>query len=343
MITHGIDVSQFQGIIDWEVVKDRVDFAIIRCGYGQDIPGQDDKMFRRNADECTRLGIPFGVYLYSYAKSVEDARGEAAHTLRLIEGYKMAFPVYYDLEDENTTGKQSNETIANIAKEYATIMEDNGYFVGMYASLYWWRTKLTSPIFNRYTRWVANYASELNFDKPYDMWQYSSTGRIEGIDGFVDLNYCYADFPAIIKRLGLNGFTPSDGETPTPPTPLRYKIGDTVRFNHVFLTSESTTPLRPYRNVGTITRIQTGARNPYLIGRDQGWVNDQVIEGQVRYLSNPTYMGDSLVNALAEINQDISFENRRRIAALNGIPNYQGTSRQNMELLRLLKEGKLIS
>lgn len=70
VLTYGIDVSQYQGLIDWEVAKDHIDFAIIRCGYGQDIPGQDDNLFKRNADECTRLGIPFGVYLYSYAKIV---------------------------------------------------------------------------------------------------------------------------------------------------------------------------------------------------------------------------------------------------------------------------------
>lgn len=340
MVTNGIDVSQFQGIIDWEVVKEHIDFAIIRCGYGQDIRSQDDTLFKRNADECTRLGIPFGVYLYSYAKSPSDARGEAAHVLRLIQGYKLAYPVYYDLEDENTTGKQSNDTIAAIAKQFGDILEQSGYFVGMYASLYWWRTKLTNVVFNRYTRWVANYANELNFDKPYDMWQYSSTGFVQGISTNVDLNYCYADFPEIIKRLGLNGFSASDGTTNSQ---LRYKIGDTVRFNYVFLTSESSTPLRPYRNTGTITRIVSGTRNPYLIGKDQGWVNDQVIEGQIRYLSNPNYVGDSFVNALAEINQDISFANRRRIAELNGITNYQGTARQNLELLGLLKEGKLIS
>ena len=66
MTTDGIDVSQYQGVIDWEKVKGHIDFAIIRCGYGQDIEGQDDRMFKRNADECTRLNIPFGVYLYSY-------------------------------------------------------------------------------------------------------------------------------------------------------------------------------------------------------------------------------------------------------------------------------------
>ena len=73
VLTNGIDVSQYQGLINWEVVKNHIDFAIIRCGYGQDIIGQDDELFKRNADECTRLNIPFGVYLYSYAKNVETS------------------------------------------------------------------------------------------------------------------------------------------------------------------------------------------------------------------------------------------------------------------------------
>ena len=92
VLTNGIDVSQYQGLINWEVVKNHIDFAIIRCGYGQDIIGQDDELFKRNADECTRLNIPFGVYLYSYAKNVEDARGEARHVMRLVKDYKMAYP-----------------------------------------------------------------------------------------------------------------------------------------------------------------------------------------------------------------------------------------------------------
>lgn len=336
MTTHGIDVSQYQGVIDWEIVQDRVDFAILRCGFGQDRTDQDDRLFKRNADECTRLGIPFGVYLYSYAKNSSDARGEAQHVLRLVKNYKMAYPVYYDLEDNNTTGKQSNDVIANIAKTFADELEANGYYVGMYASLYWWNTKLTDPIFDNYTRWVANYAAELNYDKPYDMWQYSSTGWVQGVPTIVDMNYCYADFPAIIKRAGKNNF---DIDTAVE----QYKLGDTVRFSYVFLTSESSNPLRPYRNVGKITRIVKNTRNPYLIGNDQGWVNDQVIEGRVSYLSNPNYVGDSLVGALQQINVDTSFENRQHLAKLNGITNYVGSAAQNLQLLQLLKEGKLIS
>lgn len=152
----------------------------------------------------------------------------------------------------------------------------------------------------------------------------------------VDLNYCYKDFPEIIRNAGLNNF---NNQTETN----QYQVGDHVRFQYVFLTSESTNPLRPYRQTGIITRIVPNARNPYLIGQDDGWVNDQVIEGKVTLLSNSDYQGNSLVDALNEIGVDSSFENRRRLAMLNGITSYQGTNYQNTLLLNLLKEGQLVS
>lgn len=334
MVTNGIDVSQYQGMIDWETVKNEIDFAILRIGYGQDEIQQDDKMFKRNADECTRLNIPFGVYIYSYALTPAMAIGEANHVLRLVEGYKMAYPVYYDLEDEKTTATLSNEEIANITKAFADTMEANKYYVGVYANLYWWNEILTSPMYERYARWIARYASELNYAGDYGMWQYTDKGRVNGIVGDVDLNYGYVDYPTLIQSLGLNNYGDS--------TSQRYKIGDMVHFNHVFLTSDSTTPLRPYQNFGEITKIEEGTRNPYLIGVDQGWVNDQIIEGQVMYIGNVSYIGDSLIDALNQINIDSSYVNRKRIAMLNNIYNYSGTLEENMVLLRLLQQGKLI-
>ena len=203
----------------------------------------------------------------------------------------------------------------------------------MYASLFWFRTKLTSPIFNEYTKWIARYNDELNYDGEYGMWPYSATGNVLGIDTMVDLNYAYKDFPQIIEEGGYNNFSNTNL--------TRYKIGDEVEFHHVFLTSESTQPLMPYRHFGIITRIVQGARNPYLIGQDAGWVNDQVIERKIRYLSAPDYTGNSFTDALRSIQEDASFANRTKLAKLNGIDNYTGSQRQNDELLRLLKEGKL--
>ena len=202
----GIDVSEHQGIINWDKLKGKIDYAILRVGYGSDILSQDDKYFKRNADECTRLKIPFGVYLYSYATTVSQAESEAKHVLRLIKGYKLDYPVYYDLEDENTTGKQSNTTIAQIAQTFCKSLESNGYFVGVYANTYWFNTKLTDKIFNNYVRWVAEYNKSCNYKGKYHMWQYTSTGRLDGIAGNVDMNYCYEEYSQVIKSKSLNGY-----------------------------------------------------------------------------------------------------------------------------------------
>lgn len=115
MVKHGIDVSKFQGLIDWQEVKKHIDFAIIRCGYGSNLESQDDPYFKRNADECTRFKNSFWGYLYSLGTNEREALSEAEHVLRLVKDYQMAYPVYYDLEDNNTTGRQSNQTIADIA------------------------------------------------------------------------------------------------------------------------------------------------------------------------------------------------------------------------------------
>lgn len=336
MVKDGIDVSQYQGIINWELVKDHIDFAILRCGYGQDIPGQDDPTFQRNADECTRLGIPFGVYLYSYAMDEKAALSEAKHVMRLIRNYQMEYPIYLDLEDPRV-GRLTNEQIEKNCRVWSDELIKNHYFPGFYASYFWWRTKLTGALFKRYTRWVARYSEELGAEG-FDMWQYTDKGFVEGINAPVDMDYAYRDFPAEIKAGGFNNFVVE--ETP-PQQENQYKIGDHVTFDHVFISSTSNIPLIPYMNHGTITRIEPQARNPYLIGNGLGWVNDDSITGKENYLSHPTYQGDSFVDALTQIGVDASYQNRKAIAKNNGIENYTGSARQNLELLRLLKEGRL--
>ena len=191
----GIDVSTFQGDIDWEKVKNAgIDFAVIRCGFGSNTERYDDAKWKRNADECTRLGIPFGAYLYSYAQTTEGAKSEAAHALRLLEGYKLSLPVYLDLEDDTVAGC-SNEVIGQIADTFCAALQDAGYDVGIYANLNWWNNRLTSSAFDNpaWHKWVAQWGSECTYNGDYTMWQYTSSGSVDGISGNVDMDIWYGE------------------------------------------------------------------------------------------------------------------------------------------------------
>lgn len=201
-ISKGVDVSEHNRTIDWEAAKnDGVKFAIIRVGYGNDLTNQDDKYWLRNVSECERLGIPYGVYIYSYAKNADMARSEADHVLRLIKGHDLSYPVYFDMEDKsqfNATGGDPTE-LAKIASAFSEKIEAAGYEVGIYANRNWFTNYLTDPVFDNWVRWVAEYGvSQCQYGGEYGMWQLSSGGRVKGIDypaddegGRVDVNLMY--------------------------------------------------------------------------------------------------------------------------------------------------------
>jgi GH25 family lysozyme M1 (1,4-beta-N-acetylmuramidase) len=200
----GIDVSSHQGKIDWDSVKNSgIDFAILRLGFGSDIESQDDETFERNVKECDRVGIPWGAYLYSYALTVEDAKSEANHALRLLKGKNPKYPIVFDMEDadcyKNDHGMPSHQTLVNICKAFLSTVEDAGYYVSLYASLSWLNNQLNTTELDRYDKWVAQWNSTCNYKKPYGIWQYSDSGSVDGINGRVDMNYSYKDYPAIIS------------------------------------------------------------------------------------------------------------------------------------------------
>lgn len=181
-----IDVSEWQGVIDWNKAKPQIDGAILRCGCGT---SYNDNQWAQNVAECERLGIPFGVYLYSYAKDTVAAKKEAEHVLRMVKGHKLAFPVYFDSEQSGT------ERFAHTtAATFCPIIEAAGYRVGIYSTAAWFRNYIDLP---QYTRWVASWGS--NNGKPQNkpnvqnmgMWQYTSVGKINGIKGNVDVSLCY--------------------------------------------------------------------------------------------------------------------------------------------------------
>ena len=198
MSKKGIDVSEFQGKIDWEKVKnDGIEFAILRCGYGMDFSNQDDVEYERNANECERLGIPYGVYLMSYANTVEKARSEAKHVLRLIEGRKISLGVWHDIEDNGTSGAINKETLTNIINTFCNTIKNAGHRVGVYANLNWLENKIEKTIKDNYDIWVAQYYSKCEYEGKYIMWQHTSSGKVNGISTNVDINILYEDLPVI--------------------------------------------------------------------------------------------------------------------------------------------------
>ena len=198
MSIKGVDVSYWQGEnIDWNKVKaDGVKFAILRCGYS--LSGVDST-FERNVKECERVGIPWGAYYFSYAESVKEAEKELANCLKILKGKKPSYPIYYDLEDEATTGRQSKATILAMSKIFVEGLEKAGYWAGIYANLNWFNSRLTDAWYDKKAKWVAQYNDKCTYKKAYGMWQYTSSGKVNGISGKVDMNCCYVDYPAKIK------------------------------------------------------------------------------------------------------------------------------------------------
>ena len=223
-ILKGIDVSYCQNKIDWDTAKASglVDFAILQAGYGRET-SQVDTQFERNYAACKRLGIPCGAYWFSYAMSADEAKREAQVFLQTIKGKSFEYPVYMDLElaKQFALGKA---TCSAIVDAFLSVLEQSGYYAGLYCSTYYLDNYLSDSIKSRYTVWCAQYASKCTYQNPYGIWQYNVAGNeeydiigqksIPGIIGECDMDYCYTDYPAIIKAAGLNGFAKST----EPPT-----------------------------------------------------------------------------------------------------------------------------
>ena len=201
MSLNGIDVSSHQGIIDWDKVKasGQVDFAILRIGFGDDIQSQDDVQFERNYNECLRLGIPFGFYFFTYAMSKENFDSEIRHIKRLLSGKKetTTLPLWIDVENDGSYNWRnlSNQSMLNIFKEYQIALKDFGWNFGIYSSASaFWNEKMFDPWYDTIDKWVALYDSNFWFNRETAIWQNSSSGRIDGINGRVDTNISFKNY-----------------------------------------------------------------------------------------------------------------------------------------------------
>ena len=186
----GVDISEMNGSVDFAALKQAgVEFAIIRCGYGNDIPFQDDKCFYENVKRADAAGMPWGTYLYSYARNSDMARSEARHVLRLLNGGNPAYGVWYDVEDP----QQAGADLVSICEAFCGMVEAAGLYVGIYSILSWMNTKLSNSRLDKYDKWVAQWNSVCNYKKPYGIWQCTDYLTIAGktFDG----NYAYNDYP----------------------------------------------------------------------------------------------------------------------------------------------------
>lgn len=220
-IVHGIDVSKYQKEIDWQKVKESgVKYAIIRVGfrgYGKTGGLGADTYFEQNIKGALEAGIKVGVYLFSQATTVKEAVEEANYTLDKIKGYDITMPVVMDYEYAHVNGREGGRLYdANLSKAQATkiclafceTVEAAGYEPMLYANSTMLKNKLNaSEISNRYKVWLANYTSMTAYEGEYDFWQYSSKGKVNGIEGSVDCNFWYQEAEPEVDVPKMTGFT----------------------------------------------------------------------------------------------------------------------------------------
>ena len=202
----GIDISEFNGIIDFNKVSKEVDFVMIRATFGK----KEDKMFRRNAKGCVENSIPFGFYFYSYALNEKEAKEEVSYFLTKVGEYKndVTFPLAIDMEDSDSYKKKNgfptNAMLCNICQIACDEIAKAGYIPIIYANLDWFTHYLTESSIDRYYKWLAWWSQDSikKVEKSkYQMLQYSCIGKIEGIGGNVDINESFTEFNKLKKYI----------------------------------------------------------------------------------------------------------------------------------------------
>ena len=204
VLLEGIDVSSYQGSINWAAVAKTKHFAILRAGTGFKGVDNKDSKFEDNYRDAKNAGVKVGAYYYSYAQSVEGAKNEANWFLNHLKGKKFEWPVYYDIEEAS----QFEAGIHNaIAKAFCSILEEHNYYCGIYASGSRWSYNFDDEVKTKYTAWVAHWGvSKPSYTGSYAVWQKSSTGSVNGISGAVDLDESYIDFTPIMSQYSKNGY-----------------------------------------------------------------------------------------------------------------------------------------
>lgn len=188
----GVSISATQGIVDWKQVKEEsIDYVMLCCGFSKGDQIEQDAYFQTNAEACMKYQIPFGTYLNCGAVNREQGEAEAEFTIAILKPYLPEYPVVLCLGDCDTTLMLKKEIMGDIAQAYCEGIMRAGYVPGVCANKYWFSNLLTDKRFENWSRWVIQHHKECTFAGTYDMWQYTSDARIQGIHGSVQISECY--------------------------------------------------------------------------------------------------------------------------------------------------------
>ena len=265
----GIDVSKFQGVVDYEKVKvSGVDFVIIKAGEKY----SKNEMLEINYAGAKSAGLHVGAYWYSRALSAAEAKNEAASCISALSGKQLDYPVYFDLE-EQVQFDRGRAFCSEIVSAFCDALEAAGYFAGLYISRSPLQNYITDEVAKRYALWIAEVGSKCKYNGSYGIWQYG-VGSCPGISGNVDLDFGYVDYPSIIVGGGFNGY---GSAAPAIPEVKLLKTGDKLTLKN--------TPL--YASA-------YAARQANVISGDYYVQSDEVICGRIRITTsagNPDVTG----------------------------------------------------
>ena len=193
MAIKGIDVSEFQGNVDWTKVKnDGVKFVLLKLGniYDTDANYKDSK-FDTNYKKCKELGIKVGAYIYNYCNTLDNLKKGLKWAFEKLAGKELDLPFYLDMEDK-TIAVETVDSLTKQCNEFAKLVKEKGYRAGVYANVNWLKNELNPSKFDKnLSVWVAQYYKECQYEGKYDIWQYTSSGKVNGISGNCDMNYLY--------------------------------------------------------------------------------------------------------------------------------------------------------
>lgn len=233
-----IDVSQWQGVIDWETARPHIDGAMLRAGYGRE---GVDRQFARNAEECNRLGIPCGAYWFSYALSADMARAEARALLAAVRPYRMELPLAFDFEYDSVLyaskhGVSVDRALASeLVRAFCETVEAGGYWCLNYANPDYLARYFDETVPERFGLWLAQWPGgtpELSAPPRPDcrLWQWTSRGSVPGVAGDVDVNEAYTDFRTVIALEGMNRLAESRAQAGPRPAAARPWHADAMEW-----------------------------------------------------------------------------------------------------------------